>query len=173
MIEIRLLRPEDDRQSFTSGDVELDRFFWKFAGQNQFRLHIGTTYVAVAGRDILGFITIAATSITIDNLPARARKRLPNYPLPALRIARLAVAQSAQGQGIGKRLLRAACQLAHEMAERVGCVGAVVDAKANAVAFYERYGFERLDVISGRLSEHPSPLPMFLPLGSIPAERKT
>lgn len=48
-----------------------------------------------------------------------------------------------------------------------------VDAKADAVEFYERYGFERLDVISGRLSDHPSPLPMFLPLGAIPAERKT
>lgn len=173
MIEIRPLRPEDDRQLFTSGDVDLDRFFRKFAGQNQFRLHIGTTYVAVTGREILGFITVAATSITIDNLPARTRKRLPRYPLPALRLARLAVAQSAQGQGIGKQLLRAAFQLAHEMAERVGCVGVVVDAKPDAIEFYERYGFERLEVISGRLSDHPSPLPMFLPLESIPAERKT
>jgi GNAT superfamily N-acetyltransferase len=94
--------------------------------------------VAIAGRDILGFITVAATSITIDSLPARTRDRLPKYPLSALRVARLAVAQSAQGQGIGKQLLRAAFQLAHEMAERVGCVGVVVDAKANAVEFYER-----------------------------------
>ncbi len=56
------------------------------------------------------------------------------------------------------------------MAERIGCVGVVVDAKPQAVAFYEHYGFERLDVISGRLSDHPPPLPMFLPLASIPAE---
>ena len=173
MIEIRPLRPEDDRQSFASGDADLDRFFRKFAGQNQFRLHIGTTYLAVTGRDILGFVTVAATSITIDNLPARTRKRLPKYPLPALRIARLAVAKSAQGQGVGKRLLRFTFQLAHEMAQRTGCVGVVVDAKSEAVEFYERYGFERLEVISGRLPDHPSPLPMFVPLDSIPAERKT
>lgn len=42
-IEIRPLRPDDDRSSFLSGDVELDRFFRKYAGQNQFRLHFGVT----------------------------------------------------------------------------------------------------------------------------------
>ena len=51
----------------------------------------------------------------------------------------------------------------------MGCVGVVVDAKADAVDFYERYGFESLDVVAGRLPHHPSPLPMFLPVGSIPA----
>ena len=31
MIEIRPVRREDDRHSFTSADVDLDRFFRKFA----------------------------------------------------------------------------------------------------------------------------------------------
>jgi GNAT superfamily N-acetyltransferase len=173
MTEIRPLRPEDDRQAFASGDIDLDRFFRKFAGQNQFRLHLGTTYVAVESAEIVGFVTVAATSITIDGLPLRRRKRLPKYPLPALRIARLAVAQSAQGQGIGKRLLRFALELVREMADRVGCVGAVVDAKPDAVEFYARFGFEPLEVLSGRLNEHPSPIPMFLALDSIPSARRT
>lgn len=47
MIEIRSLQINDDRKSFSSGDADLDRFFHKYAGQNQFRLHIGTTYVAL------------------------------------------------------------------------------------------------------------------------------
>lgn len=37
MIEIRALREDDDRSQFHSGDPDLDRFFHKFAGQNQFR----------------------------------------------------------------------------------------------------------------------------------------
>ena len=171
MIEIRPLRPEDDRESFASGDRDLDRFFREFAGQNQFRLHIGATYVAVADQEILGFVTVAATSITIENLPVRTRKRLPRYPLPALRMARLAVAQASQGQGIGRRLLRFAFGLAHEMAERIGCVGVVVDAKASAVKFYEDFGFEHLGVIAGTLHDCPVPIPMFLPLDSIPEEK--
>jgi GNAT superfamily N-acetyltransferase len=120
--------------------------FQKFAVQNQFRLHIGTTYVAVVERDILGFVTLAATSITIDSLPMRQRTRLPRYPLPALRIARLAVAESAQGQGLGKQLLRASFQIAREMPNRVGCVGALVDAKPEAIPFYEQYGFEPIRI---------------------------
>lgn len=170
-VEVRQLRTDDDRLSFSSGDAELDRFFHKFASQNQFQLHIGTTYVAVHEREILGFVTLSSTSITIEHLPRSARKRLPRYPLPALRLARLAIAQKSQGQGIGKQLMRATFQIAHEIADRTGCVAVVVDAKANAVSFYEQFGFEPLDVVSGELGDRPSPLPMFLALGSIPRKQ--
>ena len=44
MIEVRLLRQEDDRSRFRSGQPDLDRFFARYAGQNQFRHHIGSTY---------------------------------------------------------------------------------------------------------------------------------
>lgn len=168
MVEIRALRPDDNRDGFRSGDVELDRFFQKFAGQNQFRLHIGTTYVAVRESEILGFATLSATSITIQDLPKSARKRLPKYPLPALRLARLAVAEKAQGQGIGKQLLKTVFGIAHEMADRTGCVAVVVDAKPAAVEFYQRYGFEAFEITSGELGDRPAPISMILPLGSIP-----
>jgi hypothetical protein len=45
---IRRLEPSDDRRRFTSVNPELDRFFQRFAGQNQFRHHVGVTYMAVA-----------------------------------------------------------------------------------------------------------------------------
>ena len=51
----------------------------------------------------------------MKDLPKTIRKRLPNYPLPALRLARLAVAASAQGQGIGKQLLKAVFRIAHRL----------------------------------------------------------
>ena len=168
MIEIRALRPDDKRDDFHCGDVELDRFFQKFAGQNQFRLHIGTTYVAVIDSKIVGFATVSATSIMIKDLPKSSRKQLPKYPLPALRLARLAVAENVQGQGIGKQLLKAVFGIAHEMADRTGCVAVVVDAKPAAVEFYKPYGFEEFEILSGELGDRPAPIPMILPLGSIP-----
>ena len=170
MVEIRALRADDQREGFRSGDVELDRYFQKFAGQNQFRLYIGTTYVAVRDTEILGFATLSATSITINNLPKSSRKRFPKYPLPALRLARLAVAESAQGQGIGNQLLKTVFAIAHEMADRTGCVAVVVDAKPEAVEFYERLGFESFEVLSGKLGDRPVPRSMILPLGSIPRQ---
>jgi len=167
-VEVRVLRPADDRSNFESGNIDLDRFFRRFAGQNQFRHHIGATYIAVEGEHVLGFATIAGGNIEIEDLPKTRRKKLPHYPLPILRLARLAVDQSAQGRGVGKLLLRAVFQITRDMAESVGCVGVVVDAKPDAVAFYERYGFEPFEVIEGALGSRPEPLPMFLPLGEIP-----
>jgi hypothetical protein len=50
VIEIRALREGDDRSQFQSGDTDLDRFFQKFAGQNQFRHYIGVTVDVVEGQ---------------------------------------------------------------------------------------------------------------------------
>lgn len=59
-VEVRRLEPHDDRTRFRSGNVELDRFFLRYAGQNQFRHHIGTTYVAVRVRPSDGGASTAA-----------------------------------------------------------------------------------------------------------------
>ncbi len=171
-IEIRPLEPGDDRSGFVSGDPDLDRFFRKYAGQNQFRHHVGTTYVGVAGGAIAGFATVSAASIHVDEMPAKTRRSLPRYPLPVLRLARLAVDQRVRGQGVGRQLLRAVLLLAREMADRVGCVGVLVDAKPVAVDFYRQYGFEELEVVEGALGDRPQPVAMFLPLASIPRSER-
>jgi GNAT superfamily N-acetyltransferase len=165
---VRRLTPEDDRSAFRSGDVDLDRFFVRYAGQNQFRHHIGTTYVAVdAAGAIAGYATVVASELAPDTLHASKRKRLPKYPVPVLRLARLAVDESAKGKGIGRLLFQVVLALAAKMAEEVGCIGVVVDAKPDAVAFYEKLGFVRLELVAGELGDRPQPLPMFLELGQI------
>lgn len=167
--DVRHLTPDDDRSGFRSGNVDLDRFFSRYAGQNQFRHHIGTTYVAVdrAGA-ITGFVTVAASEIAPEAVRVATRKRLPKYPIPVLRLARLAVDERAQGQGVGGALLRAVFLLSRRMVDDFGCAGVVVDAKPAAVAFYERLGFLRLETLAGELGDRPQPLPMFLELGQIP-----
>ena len=162
MIEIRALRESDDRSSFRSGDADLDRFFHQFAGQNQFRHHLGVTYVAIEAGNILGFATIAAAHVEIDDLPLAARRKLPGYPLPVLRLARLAVGESAQGQGVGLQLLRFVLRLSLQMADAYGCVGVVVDAKPGAETFYGRFGFVAVEAVEGRSDARPAPTPMFL-----------
>jgi GNAT superfamily N-acetyltransferase len=163
-IEIRPLRETDDRASFRSGDPELDRFFARYAGQKQFRHHTGTTYVTVEGDRILGYATIAAGDLEAEALPASTRRSMPRYPLPVLRLARLAVEAAAQGRGVGSALLRHLFHLAVRMSEDYGCVGVLVDAKPEAVEFYSRVGFSALEVSEGALDARPRPTPMFLPL---------
>lgn len=170
MTELRIgrLRPDDDRGELRSGDEDLDRFFHRFAGQNQFRHHVGVTYVAEAAGNLHGFVTVTPAEIEIDALPTRRAKDLLRYPLPVLRVARLAVAGNARGQGTGQALLRFALELARRTAADIGCIGVVVDAKPGAEKFYERFGFERLETIAGALHERPEPQPLFLPLSAIP-----
>lgn len=166
-IEVRLLGEADDRSSFQSGDEQLDLFFRRYAGQNQFRHHIGTTYVAVEDSAILGFATVTVGHVEIEDLPSSLRKKLPDYPLPILRLARLAVAQNAQRRGVGEHLMRTVFSVAIELREKLGCVGVVVDAKPGAEDYYTRHGFVDLEVVEGTLEERPTPKPMFLPLSAV------
>ena len=166
-IEIRPLRSDDDRSTFSCGQPDHDRFFQHYAGQNQFKLHLTVTHVATANSRILGFATVAASSLERRRVPsARLRRRLPGYPLPVLRLARLGVHVRAQGSGLGRALLRHVLGLALDQRDRLGCVGVVTDAKPDATAFYERYGFVPLEgVREGAL--HGDPTPMFLPIPTI------
>ena len=168
-IEIRPLARNDDRSGFSCGEAALDRFFHYYAGQNQFRYHLAVTYVAVAEGRLLGFATVAASSIERRSYPSpHLRRRLPDYPLPVLRLARLGVDVRAQGRGIGAHLLAHVFRLAVDQRDRMGCVGVVVDAKTQAVPFYRRYGFVPLEgVREGVL--HGEPTPMFLPVATIAA----
>jgi len=143
-MEIRALRPGDDRSAFQCGDEALDRFFRRYAGQNQFRHYLGVTYVAVDGGRVLGFATVAPRHIDIEDLPERVRKKLPRYPMPALGLARLAVDKPAQSMGLGGQLLRFVLKLASKIADEVGCAAVVVDAKPGAIEIYAKYGFTPL-----------------------------
>ena len=166
-IRIRRLESNDDRSGFRSGNIELDRFFQRYAGQNQFRHHIGTTYVAIQGDCITGFVTISSGEMMAEELPKPLLGRLPAYPLPILRVARLAVDERFQGHGIGRLLLRAMLELALEMRDRIGCTGVVVDAKPDAVDFYSGLGFKVIELVSGALGDRPEPVAMFLPIREI------
>jgi GNAT superfamily N-acetyltransferase len=166
-VEIRPLRPEDDRSSFSCGQPDLDRFFHHYAGQNQFKLHVAITYVALAGGRLLGFATVTVGSVERTNLPSqRLGRRLPAYPLPILRLARLGVDRQAQGLGVGRALLRHVPALALQQRASLGCVGVVTDAKPEAVDFYRRCGFEPLEgVCEGAL--HGDATPLFLHLEAV------
>ena len=170
-VEIRSLQRSDNRRGFQSGDEALDVYFHRYAGQNQFRHHLGVTYVAVEADRILGFATVSPGSLDAELLPSG--RRPPPYPVPILRVARLAVDESARARGVGKALLRFCIELAEKMMDEFGCVGVLVDAKSAAEAFYLRYGFVALEVVEGGSPEKPMPTPMFLALGSVPPVKGT
>ena len=164
---IRSLKKSDNRKEFESGQADLDHFFKRYAGQNQFRHHIGVTYIATNEESVFGYMTVAMGVLEVEGLPER--KSLPGpYPLPILRLGRLAVDNRYQSQGIGKQLLRYALRLALQQKDTVGCVGMVVDAKPEVVEFYKKFGFSMIDdPLEGEIRGNPRPRPLFLPIKAI------
>lgn len=133
-----------DRTGFACGEPALDTYVRQQAGQHQ-RDGIATTHVLAsddAPERILGYCSLAAAQLNLDDLQPTDRKRLPAYPVPAVRMARLAVATNAQGHGYGALLLGHAVNAACAVRETLGVRVLLVDAlHENAAAFYRAHGF--------------------------------
>jgi len=145
------------------------RFFEHYAGQNQFKLRLTVTYVAIVEATIVGFATVTASFIKRTSVPSpRLRTRLPAYLLPVLRLARLGVDTRTQGAGIGMALLRHVLKLAAEQRDYIGSVGVVTDAKPESVGFYQGLGFVPVEGVREGLLQG-EPRPMFLAIDTIAA----
>ena len=166
-IDIRILQPQDKREKFESGDGEIDYFFRVFAGQNQFRHYIGTTYVAIDNGEIVGYANVSTGSMHGGDTSDLQLQKLPRYPLPILRINRLGVAKQWQDKGIGSVLVAYMFRLALKQREQFGCVGVMVDAKKSAVGFYEKLGFVQVDISKGAVKHYPEQTSMFVAIQTI------
>jgi len=160
MPSFALLDPaQHDRAGFVCGEPSLDKYLREQAMQHH-REGISTTHVLVddsASESIIGYYTLAAAQMLLSELHPADQKRLPRYPVPAVRMARLAVALPEQGKGHGATLLAHAVVRCLELREHLGVRVMLVDAiHEQAAAFYRSYGF-RLAASSGRT--------LYLPLG--------
>ena len=133
-----------DRSGFSCGIAALDDYMHQRAGQHQ-RDGIATTHVLTDDAQparVLGFCALSAAQLHLSELQPADLKRLPAYPVPAMRMGRLAVSASEQGKGYGQLLLGHVVNLALSVRQTMGVRVLIVDAKdAQAAAFYERYGF--------------------------------
>jgi GNAT superfamily N-acetyltransferase len=148
-----------DRSAFACGVAPLDRYLREQASQDVKRL-MASCFVAVdaATNRIVGYYTLAATSVHANDLPPDILKRLPRYLLlPAALVGRLAIDQHFHRKGLGSALLADAAL--RVIKGDVKAFALIVDAKdENAVAFYQHHGFQ---AFASR------PLSLFLPLGTV------
>jgi GNAT superfamily N-acetyltransferase len=142
--KIDRLNEKHDCRNFRCGEHILDNFLIRHALEND-RRGLGSTYVAVIEEtcQVIGYVTLCSNSVHFENVPT---EDLPRYPIPAILIARLAVANSAQGIGVGTGLMLMALRLAVEIADRLGVFAVTVDVMSeDAKAFYQkRFGFTKL-----------------------------
>ncbi len=133
-----------DRAAVSCGELTFDRYLREQAAQHH-RAGIATTHVLVAEDEpslILGYYTLSAAQLLLDDLQHEDHRRLPRYPVPGVRMGRLAVASGEQGKGHGGLLVAHAVARCLGLRKELGVRVLVVDALNDAVVrFYEAYGF--------------------------------
>lgn len=128
---------------FRSGRGELDDWLAHHALQAT-RAGSARVYLAHADRALVGYFALAAGSVEHGQADERSRRGMPRHPIPAVLLARLAVAEAAQGQGFGRVLVGHAASLALQASRLIAVRLLVVDALDQPTAgFYERLGFTR------------------------------
>jgi ribosomal protein S18 acetylase RimI-like enzyme len=137
-----LLRTQD-RSVFSCGDAGLDDYLKKQARQDMRRGYatvIAASYPEAADV-VIGYYSLAATSMDLTSLPGDMRRKMPRYgQVPATLLGRLAVDMRAQGQGHGALLLADALVRAHK-SELAWAVFLVRAKHEKAAAFYGHFGF--------------------------------
>jgi GNAT superfamily N-acetyltransferase len=128
-------------ESFDCGKEPLNRFLVRYALQSQ-QAGASQTYVGLVGDELAGYYTLAFGAVEHAAAPDRIGKGLARHPIPLMVLARLAVSNNWQGQGVGSAMLRDAVLRTLQAAEIAGLRALAVHAKDNEPrAFYERYGF--------------------------------
>ncbi|HEY9871506.1 MAG TPA: GNAT family N-acetyltransferase [Candidatus Obscuribacterales bacterium] len=116
----------------------------------QARKATGTVTWVIPHRErIIGYYSSVFGDIEQAQAPRKAAGAVHPYPVPYLKIARLAVDNNYKGQGLGAVLVLHALQQAATASDMAGLRMVVVDAlKADVVHFYEKFGFKRYDDLS-------------------------
>lgn len=140
-LRIEKLRREHEVDSFDCGQEPLNRYLARHALQSQ-QAGASQTYLGLANAEVVGFYTLVVAQVEYDDAPARLGKGLAKHPIPLMLLARLAIATSWQGKGLGAGLLKDAMLRTLQAADIAGIRALAVHAKDEAVrAFYERFGF--------------------------------
>jgi hypothetical protein len=92
---------------------------------------------------VVGYHALTAAGIEREAATARIIKGMPQYPIPVVLLARLAVDLSVSGRGLGAWLLRDAMTRTLAAAETIGVRAMLVHAiDQDAARFYLRHGLE-------------------------------
>lgn len=124
------------------GHESLNDWLKRFALTNE-RNESARTYVVHRNGLVVGYYSISAGSVSVEEVPARISKGLARHPVPVILLARLAVDKDERGTGLGKALLKDALRRIAQAADIVGARAVLVHAiDEQARKFYEHFDFE-------------------------------
>lgn len=141
-LEIVAFSKSVDRSEFHCGKTNLDDWIRRYAGQSE-RNDTTRTFLALnSSGALVGYYATRTYELNLNEAASAFGVGKRRYPVPAMLLARLAVSDSLQGQGIGSILLIDAMARLADVSQSVGFEVVVVDAiDHDASAFYRRSGF--------------------------------
>ena len=126
---------------FVCGEPVLDEWLRRRARANQLT-GASRTFVSCEAGAVIAYYALASSAVTVSTAPGRFRRNMPD-PIPVVVLARLAVAKSHHGQGVGRAMFQDAARRVIHAADAIGIRGLIVHAlSADAAAFYLRLGFD-------------------------------
>src|SRR5271157_6003736 len=96
-----------NRETFDCGEDALNELLRRYARRSH-ELGGAKTFLAMDDADnetILGFYSLSTASVKYSRTPEILRRGLARHDVPGFRLARLAVDNKMQGQGLGGQLL--------------------------------------------------------------------
>jgi GNAT superfamily N-acetyltransferase len=103
----------------------------------------GITYLFFYEGAVVGYVTLAMSSIPAKRMDKRFRDSIRLKFYPSLLIGRLAVENNWRRKGIGKYLSDWCLGVAIVFSEKVGCRYVIVETDESNISFYESCDFKR------------------------------
>jgi len=127
---------------FDCGEPALNDWLKRRAMSNQSSGASRTFVVLDQNQRVCGYYAMAAGAVSHQMASSSIRRNMPD-PVPVMVLARLAVAQHAQGEKLGSALLQDVVNRAVVVAYNTGVRAVLVHAlHERAKQFYEHYGFQ-------------------------------
>lgn len=142
-MRVERLNVAHELTGFSCGVKALDTWLHDHAKENQ-RRNLSRTFLLIDDADtIVGYYILTMGGVRKQSLPAKYGRGLPGYDIGMVLLARLAIADSQQGQGLGRDLLVEAVERAADAGLHVVARSIAVDPiDESARAFYTHFGFK-------------------------------
>lgn len=131
------------RRRIRKHSKEMENFLKEEAFEEQEK-GLNTTHLFIDREigKIAAYVSLCNDSIGLE-LKERDEMGLTYTTVPALKIARLAVANEYQGKGMGKSLIQFSAYMGRKIKELSGLAFLTLDCYEHRVSFYESVGFVR------------------------------
>jgi GNAT superfamily N-acetyltransferase len=152
-VRVERLGDHHEVGNFSCGVKDLDDWLSVHAVDNQ-RRDLSRTFLLLDDADrVVGYYALTMGGVRKEALPTRYGRGLPKFDIGMVLLARFAIADERQGQGLGRDLLIEAIERAADAGTHVAARFIAVDPIDEAArAFYAKFGFRLVEGdVEGRM----------------------